>query len=614
MQEPATDLMFNGVNGSTGEYLFQQLPAGAVARVALGEKVDPAHYRNLQQLLRLREPGHLGVMEHIDPEVLAEAGWGLIVPVGCDPQILDALQPLREHRKAEAAAINPVRYKEFTGPLAYRPGESSDAWLARQGVAPGPADPDRGVPYYLLIVAGPAEIPFRFQYHLDVQYAVGRIHFATVAEYRRYAESVVAAERRGLARPQRVALAGISNGADRSTNLSSAHLLAPLADSLSGDPRFSDWLIERIGPSDATKKRGMLDLIGGPQTPPLLFTTSHGMGFDPDDRRQLRHQGALLCQDWPGLEVWGRQPIPEDFYLSADDVGAAARVWGSIFFHFACYSAGTPREDDFSHHVLLPDRPLIAPHPFVASLPQRLLGHEAGGALAVIGHVDRAWTWSFRWQRVDSGVTVFADVMKRLMRGQRVGHALEAFNERYGQIAASLNTELEDIRFGKLYNPHDLADLWTANNDARAYVIVGDPAVRLLFASGSPADGVNRALELPALWSVAAAESPVAQPEQPASTQAALGPASTAPAEATLVAPHPADSNAAAFASADARSEFAAQPFATRSTMIVIGLYCGICNSSATMARAPKSAAWASALWSILSYTLICGPPAAATI
>ena len=126
-----------------------------------------------------------------------------------------------------------------------------------------------------------------------------------------------------------------------------------------------DWAIETLLQQDATK--ACLDqLLGGSLTPALLFTASHGMGFPNGDPSQVRHQGALLCQDWPGIAAW-HQAIPEDF--SADDVGENAQLLGLVAFHFACYGAGTPRLDDFARQA--DQRVAIAPHAFVASLPRR---------------------------------------------------------------------------------------------------------------------------------------------------------------------------------------------------------------------------------------------------
>lgn len=115
----------------------------------------------------------------------------------------------------------------------------------------------------------------------------------------------------------------------------------------------------------------------------------------------------------------------------------------------------------------------------MARLPQRLLSHPQGGALAVIGHVDRAWTYSFAWNDLQAQTDTFRDTLLRIMRGQRIGWATEYFNERYAALATSLSTMLANIQVGRIPNDLQLSSLWTANNDARSYVICGDPAVRL---------------------------------------------------------------------------------------------------------------------------------------
>lgn len=467
-------LTFNGINGLTGQYLFTDLSVADISRIALGEHVDQTHLLELKRRYESSKTTTFGPIEEVDPTNLEEAGWGVVFEHGAEPALREALRPLLEHRRIQAGQ----RYREFWGSDGYRPGESKSQFLARHGQGPGPVDPDL-VPYYLLLVGDPELIPYRFQQLLDVQFAVGRISFDTVADYSAYAQSVVRAEAGDLRRDRRAVFFGVRNQGDRATQISADELVAPLAQKIAEKiPAAADpgWNLDVIIGEDAQRAR-LLKLLGGEETPRLLFTASHGMGYPCGHPLQRANQGALLCQDWPGPFLH-HGPIPSDYYLGGEAIDPKADLTGLIAFFFACFGGGTPRLDAFAHQAIADAAP-IAPKAFVAALPQRLLSQSSGGALAVVAHVERAWGYSFSWPGAGPQLHVFESTLERLLKGVPLGHALEFFNTRYAELATEMSTQLEDAKFGATPDDLEVADLWTALNDSRNYVIIGDPAVRL---------------------------------------------------------------------------------------------------------------------------------------
>jgi hypothetical protein len=467
---PDPDLFSDGIDGSTGEPLYPPIPVAVAADLALGHAVDSRQVAEAKAWHRAATEPHLGSLE--DPRDLAANGWGVIFARDADPAVREALQPLIDHRRATAGD----RCRAYQGDGGYRPGEKKDEFLKRYGMGPTIADPEK-IPYYLLLVGSPEEIPWAFQHQLDLQYAVGRLDLDSVEAYASYARTVVEMETSGASRPRRAVFFGVQNPGDAATQSLGRYLVEPLAGACAEDcaEEKPDWSVETVLGDAATKAR-LSRYLGGADTPALLFTACHGMGFPADDPRQLPHQGALLCSDWPGREAW-KGPVPQDHYWAGDDVTAGAAPRGLIAFHYACHAAGTPQLDAYAQPGA--PRRTLAPHAFAASLPKRLLGHPQGGALAVVGHVERTWGYSFLWKGVGRQTQTFESFFKQLFAGYPIGAALEAFALRYAEILALLDSLREDIDYGAPADPQQLSSLWTARNDARGYVLLGDPAVRL---------------------------------------------------------------------------------------------------------------------------------------
>ena len=468
-----TEFHFNGINAETGEYDFPPMDGKRLTELLYKKEKEEGAPENLSELkakAQQKQTAAFGVMEGIEPDKLDQAGWGIIFAHDADPQIKEALSPLIQWREKTTKGL----FQVYDNKRGHRPNESKTNFLKRVGKkGPGPVDPKK-VPYYLLIVGDPNRIPYRFQSQLDVQYAVGRIHFETLDEYANYAHSVVKAESGQVKLPRTANFFGVANQGDKATELSSKYLVDPLYKKFKDEHK--DWNFSAFMEDEATKGQ-LSTLLGGDDSPAFLFSASHGMGFSNGSREQFPHQGGLLCQDWPGPGQW-RGSIPRDFYFSGEDLSDDSNLLGMIAFFFACYGGGTPKLDEFAKQAFK-ERAEIAPRNFLAQLPAKMLSRPRGGALAVAGHVERAWGYSFIWPGAGAQTEVFESTIKSLLSGKPIGLALEYFNERYAELSTVLVDEIEKIEFDDPYDPYEVAGMWTANNDARGYALLGDPAVRL---------------------------------------------------------------------------------------------------------------------------------------
>jgi hypothetical protein len=467
----------NGIDGVTGNYLVQPMTPAEAAAGARGKPVDSGLSGWMKRICEVIKRPFMGLPMDVVATDVSQAGWAAVFAPDTTSEVRRAVEPLIQHRRT---MVPPDRCKV----LDYRGEEPLKDWLKRHGVYPGAVAPTK-VPYYLMLIGDPTSIPFQFQFLLDIEYAVGRLAFDAADEYRQYAESVVEYETSGsVPNSREIVYWAARHGTDRATQLSADHLITPLYE---GVPAASDQPAEeavaaemsfesRCFKAEEATRANLSELLHAPgeaRRPAMLFTASHGMGWPKDHELQRPAQGALLCQDWPGAGS-----VDREHYLAGTDIADDARLHGLVTFFFSCYSAGTPTYDNF-----LVDRSkgpvAIAAKPFVAALPQRLLSHPQGSALAVLGHVDRGWGYSIRPPNASAQLQPFRNLIKHILSGDPVGHATKDFSERYAVLSTEFLSQLDETQPGEAPSDLELATTWIERNDAQNYVTLGDPAVRV---------------------------------------------------------------------------------------------------------------------------------------
>jgi hypothetical protein len=411
-----------------------------------------------------------------NPNELSRQRWGLVVPAGPEgDRLLALVEPLRRERQA-AQGDAPVRvYRVPAQGKEPRDGPYAVRW--KKHVFRSEAVPEQALPRYLLLLGDLDQIPLEFQQVLSTDAFVGRLAFASDEGYEAYVAKVLRWERAPPRKQSARVLFYTPRDGTSATETGYRWLMRPSAAACQEQQQLGDFpkaeILEISGEGSASIRQ-LMDHAAQPG-PSVLLTLSHGLRASKDVRAL---QGALL--------------LPGGQYLTGAEVRSGAFLPGGVWFCFACFSAGTPARSAYAHWLRalrVPELDALSEplpegqQPFIAALPQAALANPEG-PLAVIGHVDLAWSYSFNDQGRRT-ISRYLGVLKTLAEGGRAGVAMQALLRYLNETSVELTI---------LYNNHYMrgpqrppapeawASLWMLHQDLSHFLLLGDPAVRLPLA------------------------------------------------------------------------------------------------------------------------------------
>lgn len=436
------------------------------------------------QLLHARE-------DFSDPNDLAKQHWGLIVPEGTEGQRLAQLMaPLIAARREQQGGDKPF---VFTVPPNMTAEAARKWWgsVYNNSSYNGVKLTELNRPRYLLILGDPTEVSWEAQQCFSADAFVGRLSFLNDAGYEAYIHKILAYERAAKAaeRKVRAAFYTVLDGT-AATSTGDRGLMKPTIAALQENYASNQFPASEILPLGANSPLTPEDFIRALESryPTMLFTISHGVGAaaNVDEMERRRIQGAMSFGQ--GKRITG------------EDVANRPFLPGGAWFFFACFSAGTPTKTAYQHwlaslkqaglNVRQSDidgvlTSLAKERSFVAALPQAALANP-DGPLAVMGHVDLAWTFSFqdglsRAFRPSRYHNIFRGIVDHARIGPAYFDLQRVFNFANSELTDMIDSE-ERARAINEPLPEDKerslrkAGLWMLRQDLTAYVLLGDPA------------------------------------------------------------------------------------------------------------------------------------------
>jgi hypothetical protein len=467
-----------------------------------------------------------------DPNDLDEQRWGVIAPEG--PQgdrLLSLIRPLIEARREQQGGHDVQIYRV---PSRLSPAEAV-RW--RKAHFDTGADVSTDLPRYQVLLGDLHELSLAVQQSQGSDGFVGRLCFQAERDYEAYVDKVLRWEKAAVEAEARAKFFTVHDGT-AATMIGYQSLIQPGLELL----RKRQIDAEELGDREVPSPSEFLETVRRPD-PTVLFSVSHGAGAPRagwssyDEQRE--RQGSMS---------FGREGK-----LAGADVGDAPFLPGGVWFMLACYGAGTPDVSAYRHwlerlkqvgqfggqaQAVLKGLPAENQAPFIARLPQTVLANSSG-PLAVMGHIDLAWTYSFEERdtgKATSRPAKFIEVVRSSLRGDRAGIAfrqLIRFMSQANHELAELYDVAEREAEAHVADGARRGHLWMLRQDLAGYILLGDPAVRLPGTGKRKGQGAGAPAKaspsMQAARPVEVREQPKA--EAPAQAPAAVQPAAKLPAD-----------------------------------------------------------------------------------
>lgn len=450
----------------------------------------------------LRVPIHLSAPGHSD-DLQAER-WGIIVPdTPTGEQLLTWLRPLCELRSRQCGLSSVEQLPTFK----VAPGmdrRAAESWRAAYEQR-HPAER----PGYLVIAGDLDEVSLELQQEIAICASVGRLCFSLLeggpdrAGYEAYCAKLITSEqeREAWSRDPQMLFYASQDGSAACAigyrdlvrasydDAKAEQTIAVAPPAMFGSADDHQWYAR--GPNPEAAVGTLLHAASGPD-PAVLLSVTHGLGVvSRDDQRRL--QGAIVLREMAGAQrtevidhtFFQRCFLPRGFWLLQ-----------------ACFSAGTPVASVYDHWLAAlttlgraADDPgearkylAIGGAPFIARVPQVALSRP-DGPLAVLAHVDLAWTYGV--EAIDEATPAaihgdhgpYYDVLRTVAAGHRFGVAVAGLTDRAQELGSDLALLYGDAEVNSVADDRDRlmrrAWTWMRYLDLAGYILLGDPAAQL---------------------------------------------------------------------------------------------------------------------------------------